>query len=187
MALVETNGEGCTLRYLRDGAEFRSLNRGRAFAELASLGYAGYPAFSLKRLVHDEGVLRTFMRRLPPRSRRIFQEYEHQFRLSPGLVLSGFALLGQTGAMLPSDGFSLWTRWPRKPAIAMLLLEIAGYRYHALEDKAAIEIGMPVELQPEPENEHDPSAVRSSRVRGSSATSNACRRRPFAAGSEADG
>lgn len=160
VALVETNGEGCTLRYLRDGAEFRSLNRGRAFAELASLGYAGYPAFNLKRLVHDEGVLRTFMRRLPPRSRPDFQEYEHQFRLSPGLVLSDFALLGQTGAMLPSDGFSLVDPLAPEASHCDLLLEIAGYRYHAPEDKAAIEIGMPVELQPEPENEHDPSAVR---------------------------
>lgn len=160
VAVIEANGENCTLRYLRDGAEFRTLNQGREFAELRSLGYEGYPAFSLTRPVHDEGVVHTFMRRLPPRSRSDFPEYEHQFRLSPELELSDFALLGQTGAMLPSDGFSVVDPLAPEASHCDLMLEIAGYRYHVPEGNAGISIGMPVALQPEPENEHDPSAVR---------------------------
>ncbi|MEZ5903596.1 MAG: hypothetical protein R3C69_00190 [Geminicoccaceae bacterium] len=145
---------------------------------MASLGYAGYLAFSLKRLVHDEGVLRTFMRRLPPRGRRIFQ-VRHQFACSPGLVLSGFALLGQTGAMLPSDGFSL----VRPVGPGSQPLRCCCWRSRAtaimLEDKAAIEIGMPVELQPragERARSVSGEVVAGTRKLG---FLEACRRRPF--------
>ena len=159
VAIIESNGKDCTLRYLREGAEFRTLNEGRAFAQLHSLGFQGYPAFSLTRPVHDEGVLHTFMRRLPPRSRSDFREYAQQFRLSPELELSDFALLGQTGAKLPSDGFSLVDPLDPEASHCDLMLEIAGYRYHAPAENAGMRIGMPVELRQEPENAHDPNAV----------------------------
>lgn len=160
VAILEASGDDCTLRYLRDGAEFRAVNRDRAFADLLALGYAGYPAFSPTRAVHTKGVMHAFMRRLPPRSRSDFEEYALQFRLSPKLELSDFALLGQTEAKLPSDGFSLVDPLDPEASHCDLMLEIAGYRYHAPEGNAGIDIGMPVELQPEPENAHDPSAVR---------------------------
>ncbi len=160
VAILDCSGNNCTLRYLRDDAEFRSLNAGRELADLHALGYEGFPAFNMKRLVHDRGVLRTFMRRLPPRSRSDFQEYEQQFRLSPRLEFSDVALLGLTEAKLPSDGFSLVDPLDPDATHCDLMLEIAGYRYHAPAENAGMRIGMPVELQPEPENPHDTNAVR---------------------------
>jgi hypothetical protein len=155
--LTPTPGGDCSLRYLQPGADFDRHNQGHSYGRLLELGYDGYPAFSPKREHHASGVLSALMRRLPPRSRRDFAEYKHQFRLSPHLYLSNFALLGRTEAKLPNDGFSVVDPLDGAADHCDLMLEVAGYRYYA--EKVCLTVGDPVELRPEPENEHDPGAV----------------------------
>jgi hypothetical protein len=114
----------------------------------------------MRRDVHSDGVLSTLMRRLPPRNRPDFREYKRQFRLSDSLELSDFALLGQTEAKLPSDGFSVVDPLNPEAASCDLMLEIAGYRYYVREQPLGVGIGNPVELLPEPDNPKDPNAVK---------------------------
>jgi hypothetical protein len=157
VGILEPAGNDCTLRYLYSGAEFERRNPGRTFDELLGLGYQGYPAFPLRREMHVGGVLSAFMRRLPPRTRSDFEEYKRQFRLAPHLSLTDFALLGQTEAKLPSDGFSVVD--PLDGAIDRcdLMLEAAGYRHYAAS--AQLAVGDLLTILAEPENEHDPNAV----------------------------
>jgi hypothetical protein len=154
---IEPAGDDCTLRYFYSGTEFDRRNPGRNFDQLLGLGYQGYPAFPLRREVHVGGVLSAFMRRLPPRTRSDFDEYKRQFRLAPDLSLTDFALLGQTEAKLPSDGFSVVD--PLDGAIDRcdLMLEVAGHRYHAANVQLAV--GDLLTIQPEPGNKQDPNAV----------------------------
>jgi hypothetical protein len=159
VGLLNFDGAECVLRYLRGGPEFVSLNQGRTYDELLALDYQGYPAFNLRREVHDEGVMAALMRRLPPRTRPDFQEYKRHFRLSADLDLSDFALLGQTEAKLPSDGFSIVDPLDAETDWCDLMLEIAGFRYHVGEEPLAVGIGHPVELKAEPHNPNDPNAV----------------------------
>jgi HIRAN domain len=158
VGMLETRGDVCTLRYFGEGPEFRSLNQGRAYDELLACEYQGHPAFSLKREVHDRGVMAAFMRRLPPRSRPDFDEYKRQFRPRSDFGLSDFALLGQTEAKLPSDGFSVVDPLDAQMDWCELMLEVAGHRYYA-RDALGIFIGQPVEIKPEPDNLRDPNAV----------------------------
>lgn len=98
------------------------------------------------------------MRRLPPRNRTDFGKYGDYFRLPVNGEYSDFALLGSTEAKLPSDGFSLTD--PLDPNIQQceLMLEIAGYRYYALQG-ASVGLGMRLDVVAEPRNPFDPNAV----------------------------
>jgi hypothetical protein len=82
-----------------------------------------------------------------------------KFRLSPDADLSDFALLGYSGAKLPSDSFSVL--WPMDDitAPAEVLLDVAGFRYQNVSMKD-LSIGMMVSFIPEPENEIDNGAIR---------------------------
>jgi len=152
--------EGVTaLRYFQNGSEFEAFNQGRTFERLLALGYRGYPGFSLRREVHDKGVLEALMRRLPPRSRQDFGDYKRQFRLPSQLELSDLALLARTEAKLPSDGFSVVDPLDAETEWCDLLLEIAGFRYYVPSEPLQPDVGCPIEITPEPDNQFDPSAV----------------------------
>jgi hypothetical protein len=157
--LVPRDGE-CTLRYFQPGAEFERHNQGYPFTRLLELGYQGYPGFKPRQAVHEDGVLAALMRRLPPRSRPDFSDYKRLFRLPRSLDLSNFALLGQTEAKLPNDGFSVVDPLDPEIVACELLSEIAGLRYYLKDSTLALEIGDPIELLPEPENPKDPNAVK---------------------------
>lgn len=157
VGVLERAGDDCTLRYLYSGAEFERRNQGRPFDQLIGLGYQGYPAFPLRKEMHVGGVLSAFMRRLPPRTRPDFEEYKRQFRLPPDLRLSDFALLAQTEAKLPSDGFSVVDPLAGEIERCDLMLEVAGYRYYA--PKVQLAVGDLLTIRAEPGNEHDPDAV----------------------------
>ena len=152
----------CGLIYFQEPGEIAAWNPRRSIEELFALGYQGYPAFSLRKREHED-VLPAFMRRLPPRGRSDFDEYRRQFRLRPSQAISDFALLGQTEAKLPSDGFSVVDPLDGTLSHCDLMLEIAGYRYYPA--RAGVAVGNAVTVQPEPDNEHDPAAV-AVRVRG---------------------
>ena len=165
VAILGLNQGVCTLRYLTPGGEFESLNQGRSFDEIEAFGYAGYPAFNPRRLEHNSGVLEALMRRLPPRNRPDYNDYRQQFRLAPDAAPSDFALLGATEAKLPSDGFSLVDPLNPEDSECDLMIEVAGYRYYANSLSAPLELGQPVTVVAEPENQKDRNAV-ALRVRG---------------------
>lgn len=148
-----------SLRYFQRGDEFSSLNQGKSYDELKSLGYDGHPAFSIKKEIHDHGVNEVFRSRLPPLNRPDFAAYKSQFRIGTPIDLTLTNLLAITEAKLPSDGFSVVD--PLNPASLNydLMLEIAGYRYYADDVAASMVPGRMVDVCREPNNPHDPNAV----------------------------
>lgn len=113
-------GEKITLKYLSGSDDFnKALER----------GFDSYPAFRNVDEVHESGVLDALMRRLPPKTRADYAQYLEGFRIRPGTELSNFALLGYTGAKLPSDGFAIINPFSNVDAPFEFLLEAAGYRY----------------------------------------------------------
>lgn len=157
---LERGSEGAAIfQYLVPGAVFESLNQGRSYAELLTLGFAGYPAFSLKQREHRAGVLEALMRRLPPRSRADFGDYQRHFRIPGHANISDFSLLGLTEAKLPSDGFSVVDPLDGAVACCDLMLEVAGYRYYARDFDGEVSLDTPVTIVPEPQNKHDPNAI----------------------------
>jgi hypothetical protein len=160
VGILEPRHDDFQFRYLRAGPEFESLNQGRHYEDLTEAGYQGYPAFNVRREIHER-ALSPFVRRLPSRRRSDFEDYKRQFRLGRDLDLSDFALLGRTEAKLPGDGFSLVD--PLNPDLDWcdLMLEIAGLRHHVSQEQfKKLSIGQVVELAPEPDNPNDRNAVR---------------------------
>ena len=152
---------GNTFTYFDDEA-FRTLNAGREISELRRYGYAGYPAFDLRKnpsRVFTTGVMEAFLRRLPPRSRPDFRDYLAYFRFRETTDLSPMALLALTEAKLPSDGFSLIDRLDPDARACDLVFEIAGHRHYA-STRSALSEGMRLDLVPEPSNDYDPLAIR---------------------------
>lgn len=101
--------------------------------------------------VDTEGVEAVFMRRIPPRSRPDFDAYCRHFGLPDGRPVSNWALLGLTGAKLPSDGFSLVDPLDPDGERCDLMLEVAGFRHQDARETATVSVGNTVQLIPEPE------------------------------------
>ncbi len=154
------DADGLVFDYF-EGRQFADRNLGRSLEDLRAAGYGGYPAFDLKKRPaggYREHVLGAFQRRLPPASRTDFADYLTHFRISPGARMSPLALLAATEARLPSDGFSLINPLDPEASCVELVFEIAGFR-HQLE-LPQVEIGDGLTLQTQPDNPHDPMAVR---------------------------
>ncbi len=161
---VERDHIPCVIGELRnrDGAvSFRYLTDSSDFRRAVSLGFVCYPAF---RKLHAEeytgGVMDSFLRRLPPRSRGDFTQFLEQWRLpATANTVSDFALLAYTGAKLPSDGFSVV--WPLDEVTSPgeVLLEVAGFRYQNI-GLSAVTVDAPVGFVLEPENAYDDKAIR---------------------------
>lgn len=147
-----------SFRYFR-GADFEGLNRGRTEADLAAHGYRGYPVFDRRHTLHSRNAIASFLRRVPPRGRADFRDYQQQFRLKADLEISDFALLGITEAKLSSDGFSLVDPLDDVSSPRELLLEVAGYRYYRDRLPRVPVVGESVEFLPEPDNIKDHNAV----------------------------
>lgn len=123
-------GDEVNLSYLVDTEDF---------CKAQSRGFDSYPAFQDVDRAHHN-VLDAFMRRLPPRTRGDFSQYLEGLRLKPGTQLSDFALLGYSGAKLPSDGFSIIHPFNHVESACELLIEAAGFRH--IKKKHGIEINM---------------------------------------------
>ncbi len=154
----------CVIGELRnqDGAvSFRYLTDSDDFRRAARLGFVCYPAFrKLREEEYTSGVMESFLRRLPPRSRGDFTQFLEQWRLpATASTLSDFALLAYAGAKLPSDGFSVV--WPLDEVTAPgeVLLEVAGFPYQNI-DLSAVTVDAPVGFVLEPENAYDNKAIR---------------------------
>lgn len=138
---------------------FRYLSESNDFNEARRLGFVGYPSFSDFGKEYCKGVLDNFLRRLPPRSRRDFQSYLMSYSISPRARISDFALLGYTGAKLPSDGFSLVHPLDNAFPPFEYVMEIAGFR-HYKGPKMELPMGTILDFEKEPKNRYDPFAVK---------------------------
>lgn len=148
-----------TLTLLEGKVELQYIE-GEDLNKAREIGFVAHPAFPKPDRVYSDGVLDVFMKRLPPRNREDFIDYLTSLRISPDLrdTISDFALLGYSGAKLPSDGFSIIHPFDDVSVPCELIVEIAGFRYYSGMDMTVQE-GSVVELIPEPNNQFDPLAI----------------------------
>lgn len=154
---IERTSDGVVFRYFQ-GSEFEAANSGRSVEALRQQGFVSFPAFDYEPgKVVSEGVMATFGRRLPPKSRADFDRYLEYFSINPQTTLSDFALFAITEARLPGDGFSLVD--PLDPGLSggEVSFEIAGFRHEKVTNKP--EVGQSLRLVPEPGNLHDEHAI----------------------------
>ena len=148
---VVRSGDSFSLSYFYYSKEF--LN-----ARLA--GFEGHPAFPISRPVHHSNVIEVLARRLPSRTRNDYFQYLQKYRISVHHPVTDIALLGYTGAYLPSDGFSFAIDWRFEETPCVFMMEVSGFRYNE-----GMHIDMTqmknryVHLFAEPHNEHDPNAI----------------------------
>ncbi len=138
VAEINHVGEDVNLTYLVDTADFIKAQK---------MGFESYPAFQDIQKTHHH-VLDAFMRRLPPRSRGDFPQYLEALRLKSSSTFSDFALLGYSGAKLPSDGFSIIHPFNNADSACELLIEAAGYRHVVSNHSSEMNIGTPVAFSP---------------------------------------
>ncbi|MFZ4702062.1 MAG: HIRAN domain-containing protein [Candidatus Methylumidiphilus sp.] len=137
-------------RYLRDSPDFNA-------AKLA--GFKRFPAFPLHGDEIRQGVVEALMRRLPPRKREDFAEYLTQHGLPAHFQHSDFALLGYTGARLPSDGFALVPEFPPDAVPCDYLTEVVGVRHVFNGEISLISVGDPVLFVADKDNSIDSDAL----------------------------
>lgn len=148
---VEPEGQ-MVFRYLKDTPDFE---------EACKVGFKGFPAFRLEELETRHGVIESLMRRLPPRKREDFSDFLAQHRLPSPFNYSDLALLGYTGARLPSDGFALVPEFPMDATAVGYLMEVAGFRHMLGADVTRLQVGGTVTFEIDTENpvDHDALAV----------------------------
>lgn len=110
------------------------------FQQALQKGFSGYPAFQDFEITHTN-VLDAFMCRLPPRSRADFPQYLQGLRVKPDAKLSDFALLGYSGAKLPSDSFSIINPFENGNLPCELLIEAAGFRHIKKKNEIEVQVG----------------------------------------------
>jgi len=148
------------MRRRGDDADLFYLRQSEDYVKAKSKGFPGeYPGFPADK--DHVGVLAAFMRRLPPRRRGDFDKFLDAIRIPPNVAISDFALLGYAGARLPSDDFSIIHPFDDASPPFEFLLLVAGYRYYQNNVPAeSLKPGMAVKFELEPDNPHDPDAVR---------------------------
>ena len=149
-------------REKEDQIVFRYLQHTPDFDEARRAGFKGFPAFHLKDKNDDEihqGVIESLMRRLPPRKREDFDDFLAQHRLPSPFNHSDMALLGYTGARLPSDGFALVPDFSASEVPCDYLMEVAGVRHIFGTDISFIQVGDPVEFVVDHDNPVDQDAL----------------------------
>lgn len=137
-------------RYLKATEDFKA-------AEVA--GFKGFPAFRVDEEEIRHGVLDSLMRRLPPRNREDFADYLQLHGLPAPFELSDVALLGHTGARLPSDGFALVPEFPEDARPCDYVMEVAGTRHVMQGPLSDLRVGDPVSIQPDPDNPVESDAL----------------------------
>lgn len=148
-SLEEIDGQSI-FRYLKDSEDFRKAQEA---------GFEGHPAFRLNNTKEDHvGAIESFLRRVPPRKREDFGKYLTQHRLPTPFPFSDMALLGYTGARLPSDGFSFVPDFAPEDVPCDFLLEVAGVR-HCQPDISALSLEDAVTFDAHVENEVDVDAI----------------------------
>jgi hypothetical protein len=139
--------------------KFRYLVDSEDYAKAENYGFSYYPAFRKTDKEYTEGVLDSFLRRIPSRKRGDFSNYLQQWCIDPTAQFSDFALLGHTGAKLPTDAFSLVNPFSNVNAPCEFYIEVAGFLYQGVS-LDSLKLNMPVFFVPEPENLVDKNAVK---------------------------
>jgi len=148
------------LKRLSSGFEFSYLVETPDYEKALEQGFVGYPAFPLDKGPFTNDVMATFMKRLPPRSRRDFKKYLVNHHLPETFDGSDFDLIAHTGIQLPSDGFDLIPNLEEAEVPFDYLMEVAGTRYYLSYDQVSeIEPNSRVELKCEDDNQFDCNAV----------------------------
>src|SRR5258706_9962635 len=109
---------------------FHYLRDTEDFVEACKAGFKGFPAFHLEHGDIRQGVLESLLRRLPPRKREDFDDYLASHRLPVPFNYSDIALLGYTGARLPSDSFALLPVFSPDAVPCDYLTDVAGLRHN---------------------------------------------------------
>lgn len=146
---VSTDGVW-TFHYQKDSPDF---------AKAWEAGFRGVPAFDVNGDTFTQGVHDTFLRRLPPRKREDFAEFLALHRLPFPFKGTDLALLGYTGAKLPSDGFALVPEFPVDAPPIDFMLEVAGARHLPAADIASLKCGELVQFELDTENPVDQDAL----------------------------
>jgi hypothetical protein len=137
---------------------------GEDLLEANNLGFDGYGNYNDFKKIYEENVLEEFARRLPQKKRRDYNNYLKSLRIYPESNISDFALLGYSGALLPSDSFSLVHTFEGVEGNCQLLQEVAGFRFYMNTESGNIFMDIalsdPVNLEPDPSNEQDRNAVK---------------------------
>jgi hypothetical protein len=151
VARIEKAGDtGASFHYLSDTDDYRSA---------IDAGFKGHPAFHLGSKIFSEGVMESFLRRLPPRKREDFSDFLKLHRLPVPFTFSDFALLAYTGARLPSDGFAVVPCFDENKVPCDFILEVAGFRHELGAAVDSIQIGDEISFQIENNNLYDADAI----------------------------
>lgn len=138
---------------------FRYLHGTREMDDAIAAGFLGHPAFKRSVEKHSLGVRETLLRRLPSRQREDFAEFLAMHRLPVPFNASDMALIGYTGAKLPSDGFAFVPVFPSTSEPCEYILEVAGMRHVYKGHVDSIRVGDYVEFAKEPTNSFDADAI----------------------------
>jgi hypothetical protein len=138
---------------------FRYRWRTPDFEAAKDAGFQGYPAFRLEQRDFTSGVRDAFMRRLPPRYRGDFDDFLMMHKLPVPFTGSDLALLGYTGARLPSDGFGFVPEFGESVQPCQYILEVAGVRHVYGNNLSGLAVGDDIEFRPEPDNVVDADAI----------------------------
>lgn len=147
------------VRVMDGNAVFRYLKDSTDFEEAEKAGFKGFPAFDIKQNEINQGVIESFMRRLPPNKRDDFSNYLAQHLLPIPFNYSDMALLGYTGARLPSDGFSIVPVFPEDAVPCDFLMEVAGLRHVYTNNIENIHLGDKVTFEVDTANPVDSDAL----------------------------
>ena len=142
-----------------DDASLVYLTAEEEFSKAQSMGFDCFPGFSIEKETHEH-VLSSFIKRLPPRNRADFGRFLGALRLKSDADISDFALLGYSGAKLPDDGFTVIHPFGNASPPFELMLPIQGYIHYMNDIQAELSTEMQAFFEPEPENEHDPQAIK---------------------------
>ncbi len=146
-----------------DDADLVYLNESEDFSRAQDLGFRDYPGFDIKKDVVHKNVLTSFMKRLPPRTRRDFGRFLDALRIKPEAKdeISDFALLGYSGAKLPDDDFTVIHPFENASVPFEFMLLVEGYQHYQDElPLAALSTDMQADFEVEPDNPKDPEAIR---------------------------
>ena len=127
--------------------------------------FEGFPAFSIKKKVHEGNVLSVFLTRCPQRERTSYEKFLNSFALDPKgdevKNLSDFMLLGYTGVYIPSDSFHLINPFKEIEPPFEFVIRMAGvHNYYSNFDNLEEKEGEALSLELEPSNEKDPKAIK---------------------------
>lgn len=146
--------------FKRDGnVVFRYMVEADDYRKAIEFGLEPYIPFVDQTREYVSSVVDIFSQRLPPRSRRDFSLYLESLCIRHGQEISDFSLLGYSGAVLPSDSFSIVNTFEGINTNCQFLLEIAGFRYYS-DQLGNIGIGTKVEILAEPDNIYDSYAIK---------------------------